>query len=48
MRFAENMDQSAVFDILGTTASESISSLISLLNDQEFARQWNEAAENEK
>ena len=47
IRFAEDMDQSAVFDILGAAASDSISSLISLLNDQEFARQWNEAAENE-
>ncbi|MBE6884522.1 MAG: helix-turn-helix transcriptional regulator [Ruminococcaceae bacterium] len=48
MRFAENMDQSAVFDILGATASESITNLVSLLKDQRFAGQWEEAARNEK
>ena len=48
MRFAEHMDQSTVFDILGATASESISNLIGLLKDQRFADQWEEAARNEK
>ena len=48
MRFAEHMDQSTVFDILGATASESISNLIGLLKDQSFADQWTEAAKNEK
>ena len=48
MRFGEHMDQSAVFDILGATASESISNLIGLLKDQRFADQWAEAAGNEK
>ena len=48
MRFAEHMDQSTVFDILGATASESIANLTSLLNDQSFADQWREAAGNEK
>ena len=48
MRFAEHMDQSTVFDIFGATASESITSLISLLGDQKFAVQWAEVAENEK
>ena len=48
MRFAENMDQSAVFDILGATASESITNLVSLLKDQRFAGQWEEVARNEK
>ena len=48
MRFAEHMDQSTVFDILGATASESISNLIGLLKDQSFADQWTEAAKYEK
>ena len=48
MRFAEHMDQSTVFDILGATASESITNLISLLKDQRFADQWAEEARNEK
>ena len=48
MRFAEHMDQSTVFDILGATASESISNLIGLLKDQRFADQWEEATRNEK
>ena len=47
MRFAEHMDQSTVFDILGATASGSIANLISLLKDQGFADQWAEAAGNE-
>lgn len=48
MRFAEHMDQSIAFDILGATASESISNLIGLLKDQSFADQWEEATRNEK
>lgn len=48
MRFAEHMDQSTVFDILGATASESIANLTSLLNDQSFADQWRVAAGNER
>ena len=44
IRFAEHMEQSTVFDILGATASESISNLISLLKDQIFADQWAEVA----
>ena len=48
MRFTEHMEQAAVFDILGATASDSIAGLISLLEDQRFADQWAEAAENEK
>ena len=47
MRFAEHMDQSTVFDILGATASESITNLIGLLKDPGFADRWAEAAENE-
>ncbi len=48
MRFAEHMEQTTVFDILGATASESITNLIRLLKDQKFADQWEEAAGNEK
>ena len=48
VRFAEHMDQSVVFDILGATASGSIANLIGLLKDQSFADQWTEAAKNEK
>ena len=47
MRFAEHMEQSTCYDILGATASESIANLISLLKDQSFADQWAEAAGNE-
>ena len=47
MRFTEGMDQSICYDILGATASESITNLISLLKDQSFANQWAEAAGNE-
>lgn len=48
MRFAEHMDQSTGFEILGATASEGISNLIGLLKDQRFADQWEEATRNEK
>ena len=48
VRFAEHMDQSVVFDILGATASGSIANLIGLLKDQSFADQLTEAAKNEK
>ena len=48
MRFAEGMDQSAVFDLLGATALESIGNLINLLKDQGFADQWEEAVRNEQ
>ncbi|MBQ3373064.1 MAG: helix-turn-helix transcriptional regulator [Oscillospiraceae bacterium] len=47
LRFAEQMDQSAAFDIFGATASESIANLISLLKDPTFADQWKEATGNE-
>lgn len=46
MRFAEHMDQSLVFDLLGGTASESIAELIRLLDDQRLADQWREMAEH--
>ena len=46
MRFAENMDQTAVFDIFGATASGSIDNLIGLLKDRGFADQWAETAAN--
>ena len=46
MRFADHMDQSAVFDIFGATASESIAGLIRLLNDPGFADRWAEISEN--
>lgn len=48
MRFADHLDQAAAFDIFGAAASDSISSLISLLNDQEFASQWTETEKNEQ
>ena len=44
MRFAEDTDQTAVFDIFGATASGSIDSLIALLDDQSLADRWAETA----
>ena len=44
MRFADHMDQAAVFDIFGATASGGIDNLIGLLKDQSLADQWTEAA----
>ena len=43
MRFAEQMDQSLAFDILGSTAAESIENLIGLLGDADLADMWEEA-----
>ena len=48
MRFADHLDQTAVFDIFGASASESIGSMIGLLNDQRLADLWAETAENEQ
>ncbi|MBR0353557.1 MAG: helix-turn-helix transcriptional regulator [Oscillospiraceae bacterium] len=48
MRFVDHPDQTIVFDILGATASESITNLVSLLKDQRLADQWAETAENEQ
>ena len=47
MRFADHLDQTALFDVFGATASESIANLISLLDDQRIANQWAETAANE-
>ncbi|MBR4163992.1 MAG: helix-turn-helix transcriptional regulator [Solobacterium sp.] len=47
MRFAELQEQSMIFDIFGASASESITELITLLDDQQFADQWREISENE-
>ena len=47
MRFAEHQEQSMVFDIFGAGASESITELITLLDDQQFAGQWREISDNE-
>ena len=47
MRFADHMDQTAVFDIFGASASGSIAYLISFLNDQRLADQWEETTANE-
>ena len=47
MRFADHADRTAVYDVFGATALESIENLISLLNDQGFAGQWAETAANE-
>jgi transcriptional regulator with XRE-family HTH domain len=46
MRFADHMEQTAVFDVFGATASGGVASLISLLNDQRFADRWAETAAN--
>ena len=48
MRFADHMDQTAVFDVFGASASGSIDSLIGLLDDQRLADQWAETSENEQ
>ena len=42
MRFIDQMDQAMVFDILGASASGSITNLIDLLDDQALAEQWKE------
>ena len=47
MRFADHMDQTAVFDVFGATASGSIDNLIGLLKDQRLADQWEETAADE-
>ncbi len=47
IRFAEHMEHSAVFDILGTGARESVGRLIGLLDDPALAEQWKEVCDNE-
>ena len=42
MRFIDQMDQALVFDILGASASGSITNLIDLLGDQTLAEKWKE------
>ena len=45
MRFAEQMDNSAFFDILGASASGSIAALLGLLKDESLAEKWKEMTE---
>ena len=47
MRFADDTEQTAFFDVFGTTAMESIATLIGLLDDRQLAMRWSEATENE-
>ena len=47
MRFADDTEQSAFFDIFGATAMESIATLIGLLNDRWLAARWSEVTEDE-
>ena len=42
MRFTDHMENTAIFDALGATASESVSQLLGDLGDQELAEQWKE------
>ena len=42
LRFGDHMDQTAVFDILGTSASGSVSTLLDLLGDPSLTSQWKE------
>ena len=42
MRFADHVENTAVFDSLGATASESAARLLCELGDQELAEQWKE------
>ena len=48
MRFADHMDQTAVFDIFGATASESVASLYRLLDDPELSQKWEEIQHDEQ
>ncbi|MBR5048483.1 MAG: helix-turn-helix domain-containing protein, partial [Erysipelotrichaceae bacterium] len=47
MRFNELGEQNSVYDILGSTARESTTNLVDLLDDQPFAQLWKEVSENE-
>jgi transcriptional regulator with XRE-family HTH domain len=47
MRFADDTEQTAFFDVFGTTAMESIATLVGLLDDRQLAVRWSEATENE-
>ena len=47
MRFADDAEQSAFFDVFGATAMESIATLIGLLDDRQLAQRWGEVTENE-
>ena len=47
LRFADCTEHSAVFDILGTGARESVGRLIGLLDDPALAEQWKEVCGNE-
>ena len=47
LRFADHTDQIMIFDIFGSTASESVSGMIRLLGDEALAKQWEEVSENE-
>ncbi len=42
VRFIESNDKAAVFDILGRTAAESVTKLLSMLNAHEQLKQWEE------
>ena len=48
MRYAEHMEQSVVFDVLGASASGSIAELIGLLDDRRMAERWAEAMGGER
>ena len=42
LRFTDQADQAALYDVLGITASDGIAGLIGLLEDPEMSRQWKE------
>ena len=48
MRFAEHMDQTMVFDLLGASAAGGIESLLALLDDREMDEQWKELKRDEQ
>ncbi|MBQ6487847.1 MAG: helix-turn-helix transcriptional regulator [Solobacterium sp.] len=47
MQFIDRSDQPVIFDIFGSTASDSIGRLIGLLDDRKLSEQWKELEEHE-
>ena len=48
MRFAENTEKTFIVDFFGTHATDSIGTIIELLDDRNLAEHWRRMVENGK
>ena len=48
MQFGDSMDQAILFDIFGSLASESVTSLFTLLEEKEWVKKWKELLDHEQ